>query len=61
MLTDQESLLPLPVTCILSSIPRFAPLAMLLSSVIVVRPIIMVYPFIQKFFAKGVMIGSLKE
>ncbi|WP_053372163.1 carbohydrate ABC transporter permease [Paenibacillus sp. FJAT-27812] len=29
--------------------------------VIVVTPIIMIYPFIQKFFAKGVMIGSLKE
>ena len=24
-------------------------------------PIIMVYPFIQKYFVKGVLIGSLKE
>ncbi|UVI28920.1 carbohydrate ABC transporter permease [Paenibacillus spongiae] len=29
--------------------------------VIVVTPIILIYPFIQKYFAKGVMIGSLKE
>ena len=29
--------------------------------VIVVAPIILVYPFIQKYFAKGVMIGSIKE
>ncbi|RXZ82428.1 carbohydrate ABC transporter permease [Paenibacillaceae bacterium] len=28
---------------------------------IVVTPIILIYPFIQKYFAKGVMIGSLKE
>jgi len=27
----------------------------------VILPIIMVYPFIQKYFAKGMMIGSLKE
>ena len=29
--------------------------------IIVVTPIILVYPFIQKYFAKGVMIGSIKE
>ncbi|XEC93991.1 carbohydrate ABC transporter permease [Paenibacillus tarimensis] len=29
--------------------------------IIVVAPIILIYPFIQKYFAKGVMIGSLKE
>jgi len=29
--------------------------------IIVVAPIILVYPFIQKYFAKGVMIGSIKE
>lgn len=28
---------------------------------VVSLPIIMVYPFVQKFFVKGVMIGSLKE
>ena len=27
----------------------------------VIVPIIMVYPFIQKFFAKGMMIGSIKD
>lgn len=28
---------------------------------IVVAPIIIIYPFIQKYFAQGVMIGSIKE
>lgn len=28
--------------------------------VITVGPIIFIYPFIQKYFAKGVMLGSLK-
>ncbi|BBH23775.1 maltose ABC transporter permease [Paenibacillus baekrokdamisoli] len=29
--------------------------------VIVVTPIILIYPFVQRYFAKGVMIGSMKE
>lgn len=29
--------------------------------IIVVAPIIMIYPFVQRFFAKGIMIGSIKE
>ncbi|MET3546775.1 putative aldouronate transport system permease protein [Paenibacillus favisporus] len=29
--------------------------------IIVVTPIIIIYPFIQKYFAQGVMIGSIKE
>ncbi|MFD2114671.1 carbohydrate ABC transporter permease [Paenibacillus yanchengensis] len=29
--------------------------------IVVSMPIIMVYPFVQKFFVKGVLIGSLKE
>jgi putative aldouronate transport system permease protein len=29
--------------------------------IVVVTPIICIYPFVQKYFAKGVMIGSLKE
>lgn len=29
--------------------------------VVATLPIILVYPFIQRFFIKGVMIGSLKE
>jgi putative aldouronate transport system permease protein len=36
--------------------------SLLMSTMIVATlPIIFVYPFIQKYFAKGVMIGSLKE
>ena len=27
---------------------------------ITIAPILMVYPFVQKFFTKGIMIGSLK-
>ncbi|MCY9691600.1 carbohydrate ABC transporter permease [Paenibacillus alginolyticus] len=29
--------------------------------IIVVTPIVLIYPFVQRYFAKGVMIGSLKE
>lgn len=31
------------------------------ATVLVIAPILLVYPFIQKYFAKGVLIGSIKE
>lgn len=31
------------------------------ATVLVITPILLVYPFVQKYFAKGVLIGSIKE
>lgn len=31
------------------------------TTMVATLPIIMVYPFLQKYFVKGVLIGSLKE
>lgn len=31
------------------------------ATVLVIAPILLVYPFVQKYFAKGVLIGSIKE
>ncbi len=31
------------------------------ATVLTITPILLVYPFVQKYFAKGVLIGSIKE
>ena len=42
------------------SIDRYRPLVQYCTTVVVTLPIICAYPFLQKYFIKGVMIGSIK-
>jgi putative aldouronate transport system permease protein len=42
------------------SIDRFRPLVQYCTTVVATLPIVCVYPFLQKYFIKGVMIGSIK-
>ena len=42
------------------SIDRYRPLVKYCTTVVVTLPIICTYPFLQKYFIKGVMIGSIK-
>ena len=42
------------------SIDRFRPLVQYCTTVVATLPIICTYPFLQKYFIKGVMIGSIK-
>ena len=41
------------------NIPQYS--ATMATVVVVIAPIMVVYPFFQKYFVKGVMLGSLKE
>jgi putative aldouronate transport system permease protein len=42
------------------SIDRFRPLVQYCTTVVATLPIVCAYPFLQKYFIKGVMIGSIK-
>jgi putative aldouronate transport system permease protein len=44
----------------LLAIDRFRPLVQYCTTVVATLPIICAYPFLQKYFIKGVMIGSIK-
>ena len=43
-----------------ASLDRFRPLVRFCTTVVATLPIVCTYPFLQKYFIKGVMIGSLK-
>jgi putative aldouronate transport system permease protein len=43
-----------------TSINRFRPLVKFCITVVATLPIVCVYPFLQRYFIKGIMIGSLK-
>lgn len=45
-----------------SGLPVLPPIGLRMATIVIAMlPIIMVYPFLQRFFAKGMMLGALKE
>lgn len=51
-----------PVTAMLTAQARSHPFTLKMAAiVIVILPILVVYPFMQKFFVKGISLGSVKE
>ena len=47
---------------ILEQLKRLTPVSLIYSFIVVATiPIVLVYPFIQRYFIKGVLIGSIKE
>lgn len=51
-----------PVTAMLTSQARSHPFTLKMAAiVIVITPILVVYPFMQRYFVKGVSLGSIKE
>ena len=51
-----------PITQMLSSQSRSHPFTLKMAAIIItILPILIVYPFMQKYFVKGVSLGSIKE
>ncbi|TCZ75264.1 carbohydrate ABC transporter permease [Paenibacillus albiflavus] len=62
VLSDQSALLDTASLAILESARTVTAKSLQMAIMMVVTiPIVLVYPFVQKHFVKGVMIGSLKE
>lgn len=51
-----------PVTAMLTSLSRSHPFTLKMAAIVItILPILVVYPFMQRFFVKGISLGSVKE